>query len=287
MKAKAGLGRGLEALLPQIASDQTDEVIMVRVDELRPNPYQPRREFDEDRLSELVESIREHGVLQPIIVRRGAVSGYEIIAGERRARAVQKLGQDRIPALIREISDREAMEIALIENLQREDLNPIEIAEAYSRIMQHFSLTQEELAQRVGQSRSHVANLLRLLSLPPEIRQDVSRGTLSMGHARALLSVSDVQARNILAKKIVDEGLSVRVAEQMVNRLQNVSRETQPRSPAKAKSEPTLKLYEEQFRNYFGTSVRIQLGQKRGKIEIDYFSIDDLERILSLIQTHP
>ncbi|MCY0875457.1 MAG: ParB/RepB/Spo0J family partition protein [Firmicutes bacterium] len=284
MKAKTGLGRGLEALLPQMSTDSSEEIVQVAVEHLRPNPYQPRRVMDDAKLEELAESIREHGVLQPIVVRRSSVRGFEIIAGERRFRAVAKLGQPTIPAIVRDFTDRQAMEIALIENLQREDLNPIEIAEAYLRIMEHFSLTQEDLAHRVGQSRSHVANLLRLLSLPSDIRQAVSRGTLSMGHARALLSLSDVQSQRTLARKVEEEGLSVRAVEQMVQRILHVSRETTTRRDSRRVDlPPAIRAYEETFRECLGTSVRILVGKNRGKIEIDYFSDDDLERIYSLV----
>ncbi len=285
MKSKGGLGKGLEALLPQIGSDATEEVILVRLEDLHPNPYQPRREFNADKISELTESIKEHGILQPIIIRQGVGRGYEIIAGERRYRAMKLLEEETIPALVRRISDREAMEIALIENLQREDLSPIEVAEAYAKIMEHFSLTQEQLAVRVGQSRSHVANLMRLLSLPIEIRNDVSRGTISMGHARALLAIDEPQAQATVAQKIVDDGLTVRAVEQLVHRLQVVSRETKPKPQTNSVSSIT-KAYEEQLRNILGTSVRIQMGKKRGKIEIEYFSSEDLERILQLLSGH-
>jgi len=287
VKPKGGLGRGLEALLPQLADSNGDEIIHVALTDLRPNPYQPRRVMDPEKIRELAESIREFGVLQPIVVRKGAVRGYEIIAGERRFRAVTSLGLDSIPAIVRVISDRLAMEIALIENLQREDLNPIEIAEAYARIMDHFQITQEELAQRVGQSRSHVANLLRLLSLPPEIRDSVSRGTISMGHARAVLGVADASVQRTLVRKIEQEGLSVRAVEQMVHRLMIVSRETTRREPRGTAASPEMRAYEETFRECFGTSVRIVTGKNRGKIEIDYFSSDDLDRILGLVKGNP
>jgi len=283
LKAKTGLGRGLEALLPQMATDYSDEVIQIPTDELRPNPYQPRQIMNDEKIQELADSIREHGVLQPIMVRKSAVRGFEIIAGERRFRAVISLGLPTIPAIVKEFTDRQAMEIALIENLQREDLNPIEIAEAYSRIVEHFTITQEELAKRVGQSRSHVANMLRLLSLPEEIRQSVSRGTISMGHARALLSITDAQSQKVLAKKVEEDGLSVRAVEQLVHRLLHVSRETIRRESRRSDLSSVVKAYEENFRECLGTSVRIVMGKNRGKIEIDYFSEDDLERILNLV----
>lgn len=285
MKAKSGLGRGLEALIPQIADDSADDVVRMRIEDLKPSPYQPRREFDFEKLQELADSIREHGVLQPIVVRKGVGRWYEIIAGERRFRAAKQLGMETIPALVRDISDRQAMEIALIENLQREDLSPIEVAEAYAKIMEHFELTQDQLAARVGQSRSHVANLMRLLSLPADIREFVSRGTISMGHARALLSLPEAPAQRTVAAKIASEGLTVRAVEQLVQRMQSVSRGTSPKKES-PKAAPGLKVYEDQLRDILGTSVRVQLGKQRGKIEIEYFSLEDLERIVQILRAH-
>lgn len=272
------LGKGLEALLPQIGAD--DNVVSAKLDDLRPNPYQPRREFDEEKLRELANSIREHGIIQPIIVRK-SFRGYEIVAGERRWRAAKLVDLQEVPIVVKEFDDRQMTEIALIENLQREDLNSIEIAEAYNNIMQKFDLTQDELAKKVGQSRSHVANFLRLLNLPQEIREYVSRGTISMGHARAILGLEDKQQQILVAKKIIEDDLSVRVVEQMVNRLtKNVPRETKKKKP---ENNRIIQQYEEKFRSSLGTAVKIHSGKKRGKIEIEYYSMDDLERILSLL----
>lgn len=278
-KRASGLGRGLEAIFN--SNPKGDEpVSSVAVEELRPNPYQPRRVFDEEKIEELAASIREHGVIQPLIVRV-AVRGYEIVAGERRLRASKLAGLTEVPVVVRDFTDRQMNEIALIENLQREDLNPIEIAEAYQSLMEKFDMTQDVMAKKVGQSRSHVANMLRLLNLPGEIREHVSRGTLSMGHARALLGLQDKKQQIALAEKTIDEELSVRQVEHLVNRLQNLhQRETKK----VAKPNPVLKQYEEEFRTRLGTGVKIMQGKKRGKIEIEYFSTDDLERILSLLQ---
>ena len=287
MKPKSGLGRGLEALIPQMKEEVHEaDIKEIALGDIRPNPYQPRRVFDQEKLQELMSSISEHGVLQPIVVRPGSVSGFEIIAGERRFRASQELRLSSIPAIVRPFSDRDAMEIALIENVQREDLSPIELAEAYAMIMDHFSLTQEEMAKRMGQSRSHIANLLRLLTLPTDLRELVSRGTLSMGHARAIVALPDADTQRTVAEKVISEGISVREIEQLTQRLQNVSRETNKKEKKAEGKSSVIKEYEEAFRNTLGTSVRIQLGKKRGKIEIDYFSLEDLERILSLIQPH-
>ncbi|WP_018131413.1 ParB/RepB/Spo0J family partition protein [Effusibacillus pohliae] len=272
------LGKGLEALLPQIADDDT--VLTAKVEDLRPNPYQPRKEFNQEKLQELAESIRQHGVIQPIIVRK-SFRGYEIVAGERRWRAARSAGLAEVPIVVKEFDDRQMTEIALIENLQREDLNPIEIAEAYSNLMEKFDLTQDELAKKVGQSRSHVANFLRLLHLPQQIRDYVSRGTITMGHARAILGLEDQQQQLLVVKKIIEDELSVRAVEQLVNRLtQNVPRETKKKKQA---PDRIIQQYEEKFRSCLGTSVKIQSGKKRGKIEIEYYSLEDLERILQLI----
>lgn len=269
--------------------DEADHISAIPVEDLRPNPYQPRRVFAEDKLEELVASIREHGIIQPLIVRRSAVRGYDIVAGERRFRAAQRAGLKTVPAVVRDLSDAELMEIAIIENLQREDLNAMEVAEAYSRLMDKLGLTQEQVAQRVGQSRSHVANMLRLLQLPEAIREDVSRGTLSMGHARALLAVEDRHEQVRLAERTIREDFSVRKLEALVyppkqldaaRKGKDVSRETS-RTPQAAR----VQQYEEYMRTYLGTSVKIRPGKKRGTIEIEYFSLDDLDRIAGLLTT--
>lgn len=274
-----GLGRGLDAIFQ--TNPKVDEPVNeVPISELRPNPYQPRRVFDEEKLEELAASIREHGVIQPIIVRK-AVRGYEIVAGERRWRAAKLAELTAVPVVVRGFSDLQMNEIALIENLQREDLNPIEVAEAYTSLMEKFEMTQDVLAKKVGQSRSHVANTLRLLNLPTEVREHVSRGTLSMGHARAILGLSDKKLQVQIAEKAIDEEMSVRDVEALVSRLQNaVPRETR-KVPEKVNV--VLQQYEDAFRTRLGTGVKILQGKKRGKIEIEYFSTDDLERILGLL----
>ncbi|MDB5085526.1 MAG: stage 0 sporulation protein [Bacilli bacterium] len=276
-KRPGALGKGLEALLPQLSDD--DQVSSVSLTMMRANPYQPRREFNEEQLQELAQSIQEHGVIQPLIVR-GSIHGYEIVAGERRFRAAKMAGLSEVPVVVRDYTDQQMTEIALIENIQRADLNPLEVAEGYQALMEKFGLTQEDLSHRVGQSRSHVANFLRLLQLPHEVREHVSRGTLSMGHARALVGLKDAAQQKLLAKKIIDEELSVRQVEHMLYKMsQNVPRETK-----KTLVKPTfIKQYEERFRYELGTSVKIHAGKKRGTIEIEYFSSEDLERILTLV----
>jgi ParB family chromosome partitioning protein len=277
----------LEALIP-LNVTENDTVSSVDIRDLRPNPYQPRRDFNEEKLEELAQSVREHGIIQPLIVRRSAVRGYDIVAGERRFRAAQMVGLTTVPVVVRDLSDVELMEIAVIENLQREDLNPIEIAEAYQSLMERAGMTQEELARRVGQSRSHVANMLRLLQLPDEVRQMVSKGKLTMGHARALLAVEDTGRLAELVRKVTEEGLSVRELESLIYpQKKNVSRETKQTTRGTKTSSPNpadvfIRHYEDQFRAFLGTPVHIRHGKKRGKIEIEYFSQEDLERILGL-----
>ncbi|WP_062307063.1 ParB/RepB/Spo0J family partition protein [Alicyclobacillus sendaiensis] len=279
--AKRGLGRGLDALIPQLNVSDEDQIVQIDIRDLRPNPYQPRRTFNEEKLQELCDSIREHGILQPLIVRRSQVKGFDIVAGERRYRAAKMAGLQVVPAVVRDLSDVLLMEIALIENLQREDLNPIEIADAYAKLIETCHLTQDELAKRVGQSRSHITNMLRLLQLPDQIQDMVSRGTLTMGHARALLSVEDAEEQLRLAEQTVKEAWSVRKLEMVIYQPKKVSRETnKPALPTE------YRRYQEQVQAYLGTSVRIQPGKKRGKIEIDYYSEDDLRRIMDLMLAH-
>src|ERR1700730_16708700 len=213
------LGRGLDALIPSLDIKDDEKVLEIPLSQLRANPYQPRKTFNQDSINELAASIKEHGVIQPIIVRT-VLKGYEIIAGERRFRASQVCGAATIPAVVKKFSDQQAMEIALIENVQREDLNAIELAVAYQSLMNQFSLTQEELSVKVGKSRSHVANFLRLLQLPESIKQYVSRGTLSMGHARAIVGVKDDKLKKELTEVTISNQWSVRELEEAVKKLE-------------------------------------------------------------------
>jgi ParB family transcriptional regulator, chromosome partitioning protein len=273
------LGKGLDALIPSLNVEENDQIIEAQIQQIRPNPYQPRKEFDEKALDELAESIKEHGVIQPLIVRK-SIKGFELVAGERRLRASERAGLSTVPVVIREFSNEQVMEIALIENLQRENLNAIEVAQAYEKIMKQFTLTQEELAKKVGKSRPHVANFMRLLQLPQEIQDFVSRGTLSMGHARALLAIEDSQLKLKLAKEAIRKELSVRQMEELIKQLtQRVSRETK----SKPKKDVFLSQWEEKLRQTFATSVQIKRGKNKGKIEIEFYTDEDLERIMDLI----
>jgi len=275
------LGKGLDALITSLSINEDDKVVEIPLSQLRANPYQPRKTFDDEAIKELAESIREHGVIQPIVVRT-ALRGYEIIAGERRFRASQLLGKPTIPAVVRSYSDEQVMEIALIENVQREDLNAIEIAIAYQAIMERFSLTQEELSLRVGKSRSHIANFLRLLMLPEEIKDHVSRGTLSMGHARALAGVKDDDRKKQLAKQAVESGWSVRELEDAVQQPSVVGK-AKPKAKLK-KRDPYIEQMEEVLREKFKTTVRIKFNKDKGQIELCYFGKGDLERLLEMLQ---
>ncbi|EJL45776.1 stage 0 sporulation protein J [Brevibacillus agri] len=274
-----GLGKGLNALITSNLIEEGEQVKEVSVSEIRPNPYQPRKEFEQSAIDELANSIREHGIIQPLIVRK-SIKGYELVAGERRLRAAKLAGLKQVPVVVKAYTDQQLMEIALIENLQRENLNPLEEAEAYEKLIAHHDYTQEQLAQRIGKSRPHVANMLRLLQLPESIRKMVSAAELSMGHARALLGVSDEKVQKQLAKDVVEKGLNVRQLEELVKQL-SVSRETKKKKPAK--SEPILVELEERLRSRFGTAVKIKKGAKRGKIEIDFYSQEDLQRIIEIL----
>jgi ParB family chromosome partitioning protein len=279
-----GLGKGLDALITSLHIDESDKVIQIPLAQLRANPYQPRKHFNEDSIRELSESIKEHGVIQPIIVRK-VLKGYEIIAGERRFRASQVAGTPTIPAVERILSDQQVMEIALIENVQREDLNALEIAFAYQGIIDQFSLTQEELSAKVGKSRSHIANFLRLLSLPESIKQYVSRGTLSMGHARAIVGVKDDKIKKELAESTISKQWSVRELEEAIKMLEEPPGPDKEKAKQKEKNrDPYINQAEEQLRDIYRTSVKIKSQQDKGKIELLYYSKDDLNRLLELLQ---
>lgn len=282
-KARRGLGRGLEALLPALEIREGERVADLPIDQIDPNPYQPRKVFDEDKIGELAASIREHGVLQPIIVRPRE-GRYQLVAGERRWRAAREAGLTLIPGVIRDFSDTELMEIALIENIQRQDLNPMEEARAYKALMDNAGLTQETLAARLGKSRPAVANMLRLLHLDAEVQAYVESGRLSMGHARALLAISSQLQQRQIGQRIIKEGLNVRQAEEAVRKLTSPGRALAKRPrPAGAASSPDLAAIEEGLRLALGARVRISHGRRRGIIQIEYYGAEDLERIYEII----
>jgi ParB family chromosome partitioning protein len=273
---KRGLGKGLSALIPMDDKEQ-ENVQDIKISEIRANKNQPRKKFDEEKIRELSDSIKEHGVLQPIIVRKKD-GGYELVAGERRWRAAQKAGIEKIPAIIKDLSDADVMEIALIENLQREDLNPLEEAEAYKKLIDEFGMTQEELSKRVGKSRSQIANTVRLLNLDEEIKKLISEEKLTAGHARALLAIEDKKERLKIAKKISESNMSVRETEE------TVKIKTQEKKKNKNQEiNPVFIDITEKLQRALGTRVKVKGTEKRGKIEIEYYSEDELERILETI----
>lgn len=283
MAVKRGLGKGLSALIPEtIEEEEKKDSIELQIKDIHPNQYQPRKEFNQEKLQELAESIEEHGVIQPIVVSP-LNEGYQIIVGERRWRAATICGLGTIPAVIKDFTQQEIMEIALIENLQREDLNSIEEANAYRQLMDEFSLTQDEVAQRLGKSRSFIANTLRLLSLPKDIQNLIKENKLSAGHGRALLSVKNRSVRENLVKKILEEKLSVRELENMVKDSKDNDRKSSQKQKKAAVKSPILIELEESLQKSLGTKVNINNKNKRGKIEIEYYSNEDLERILEII----
>lgn len=279
-----GLGKGLNAFFANIDEPNKQESITdVSLKEIRPNPYQPRKIFTQEAIEELKQSIIEHGILQPIIVRK-SIKGYDIVVGERRFRAAREAGLEKVPVVIRELTEQQMMELAVLENLQREDLTPIEEAAAYQLLMEKLSLTQEQLAKRLGKSRPHIANLVRLLTLPPKIQQLVSDGKISMGHGRALLGLRNKEKLPLIAEKTMKEGLNVRQLEQLIQQLnENVPRETKKPKPEK---NVFIKERESFLRERFGTTVNIKESKNKGKIEIEFFSKDDLERILELLNNN-
>ena len=286
MNRKA-LGKGINALIPEFENgvSEPDEQAVTRsrellIDEISPNRFQPRKYFDNDKLEELVTSIRENGILQPVVVQKSE-TGYELIVGERRWRASKKVGLKKIPAVIRDVSNAQALELAIIENIHRQDLNPIEEAEAYARLAEEFAMTQEMIAKKAGKSRAGVANILRLLKLPRNIKENLISGKLSMGHARALLGLDNTGQMQAMYKNIFKHELTVRQTESQVNRL---------KKPALIKLEPTknknsifIRNLEKELERKLGTKVNISPKKTGGKLVVAYYSDDDLERIQKLI----
>ena len=281
-KAELGLGRGLNALLGDpVLQNQGEGSVSLPISQVEPGLNQPRKRFDPDSLSELADSIRIHGVIQPLTVRRLSSGYYQIIAGERRWRAAKQAGLDEIPAVIIEADDRKVMELGLIENLQREELNPAEEARGYQTLMTEYGLTQEQVAQRMGKSRPAVTNALRLLNLPEDLMALVEDGSLSAGHARALLGAPNQTLQRQAAKAVLEKGLSVRQTEALVKALQKEKKET-------PQEDNVLAIYladiEKNLGSQLGRKVHIQHKGKKGKVELEYYSEDDLDALLRLLQ---
>jgi ParB family transcriptional regulator, chromosome partitioning protein len=285
---RGGLGKGLGALIPAGVPEGIGGLEEIPVSAIRPNPYQPREHFDEEELASLAESIREVGILQPVLVRETS-EGYELIAGERRWRAARRVGLQHIPALVRDTDDASALEHALVENVHRADLNVLEEAAAYQQLIEDFGLTHEEVAIRVGRSRTSVTNTLRLLQLPPAVQRMVRDRSLTMGHARALLGSPDRALQEQLAKRIVVEGLSVRAVEEAL-RANNApaerdggDRTKEARNATRPLRPPGLLELESLLGDHLDTRVRVEMGAKRGKVSIEFSTLEDLERIYKLI----
>jgi ParB family chromosome partitioning protein len=277
---RRGLGKGLSALIPDDPAGGKEQIVEIEVSQISASPNQPRQAFADESIKELAESILQHGLVQPIVVRR-AGARYEVVAGERRLRAARLAGLSTISAVVRDLSDADALQIALIENLQREDLNPIEEAEAYRRLVQEFGLTQEEVADRVAKSRPQVANTLRLLQLEPQVQEMVRRDKITAGHARALLALENPAVQRAAAERMAEKGLSVREAEAHVSAL--IGRGRVSRARQKRAREAEMIEVEARLRAALGTTVRLTGDSRRGKLEIHYFSADELERVVDAI----
>ena len=278
---KKALGKGLSALIPERVEETHKNVSdsLVNVNRIKPNPFQPRENFDKKRLDELVQSIREKGVIQPVIVREKD-GDYELIAGERRLRAAKELDLTQIPIIVKEVSDVGALELSLIENIQREELNAIEEAKAFHRLMNEFGFNQEEVARAVGKDRTTISNTIRLLGLPRRVQELVSNNELTMGHARALLALTGEHTIMKLANRVVRNGLSVRETENIVSRKKAMMSHVE----APKTRDHKVMFFEEELQRFLGTKVKIQHGKKRGKIVVDYFTLEDLERVYNLIK---
>jgi len=279
---RMALGKGLGALLPEFGQGESKTLLYCGIEEVFPNPSQPRKQFDESRLQELAESIREKGILEPLLVRR-TDQGYELIVGERRWRAAQKAGLREVPVLVKEVEGRDAFEISLIENLQREDLNPVEEAEAFKHLIEEFHLSQDDLSKRIGKDRTTIANSLRLLKLPLEVRNQLLQNRITSGHARALLSLDNKEKQKELCALIIKKGLSVREVERLAKQWAAKLQKTIPSVKKKGDLESQLDSLQDSLRKCLGTKVRITQKGNRGKIEIEYFSHEELERIVEAI----
>ncbi len=282
---RSGLGKGLDALFPdiEVTNDrQSASYFECAIDKIHPNPYQPRREFAEKEMGDLADSIKTQGVLQPLLVR-GSKDGYELIAGERRLRAARMAGVYNVPVILKDITNAELIEISIIENIQRENLNPMEEAEAYQRLMTEFELTQENIAERVGKSRSAVANFLRLNHLPDEIKTAIKNGKLSMGHARSLLGAETAEIQRKAFKLVLSKELSVRETEKLIHRL---NAQSKPRPEVSKRPEDIyFSSLEEDLSHHLGTKVQIRRRGQKGRVEIEFYSNEDLDRLLNLLKT--
>jgi len=283
-KKRKALGKGLGALLPSSSAEnylqeKSRSFFNCPIERIRPNRYQPRKVFNSSELGDLVSSIRAKGVIQPLIVRSAGHEEYELIAGERRWRAAQKVGLESVPVIVKDVSDQESLELAIIENIQRADLNPVEEAEGYQRLLEEFSYTQLELSEKLGKDRATISNHLRILRLPDDVKKDLSTGAITMGHAKALLSLEDKKVIAKANREIIKKGLSVRATERLAKKL---NEEPHAKEKVKARN-PDMVNLEKRLTNFFGTKTRIFGQGAKGRLEIDYYSPEDLSRLLELI----
>lgn len=285
MGKKFALGKGLSALIPEdlVESGQQDEKgkMLIPLNEIRNDNNQPRKAFDNDKIAELTESIKTHGIIQPLILRKSDDGLYVIVAGERRWRAAKMAGLKDVPAIVMELSEKDVLEISLIENIQRQDLNPIEEASAYKKLLSDFNLTQEDLSKRIGKSRTAITNTMRLMNLDIRVQQYIIEGIITEGHGRALLGIKDKEIQYELSQKVIDENLSVRELERLVKRI--LEGKTSEEKETNNELNPYYKEIKNQLQSYFGTKVNISNKNNKGKIEIEYYSEDDLQRILDII----
>lgn len=280
---RRALGKGLGALIPERVLESAvhkEEIIYVQSGQIKPNPFQPREDFDQQSIEELAQSIKEKGVIQPLLVRRRG-DNYELIAGERRLRAANSLGLKEIPIIVREVTDQDSLELALIENIQREGLNPIEEAHAYQHLIDKFKVTQEKISEVLGKARATITNTLRLLKLPHEIQEEMKKGRISFAHGRALLEIEDTNHQRSLCQEIIAKGLSVRELESLIktSRPKSIKRKI-----GQGQREPIVAVLEEQLQHALATKVRISKRKKRGHINIEFYSQEDLERIVKVIK---
>ena len=284
MGKKFALGKGLSALIPEDMSEQAQEKkgnILIPLNEIKNDNNQPRKAFDSDKIAELTESIKTHGIIQPLILRKSEDGLYIIVAGERRWRAAKLAGLKEVPAIVMDLSEKDVLEISLIENIQRQDLNPIEEALAYKKLLNEFKLTQEDLSKRIGKSRTAITNTMRLMNLDSRVQQYIIEGIISEGHGRALLGIKDEEIQYELSQKVIDENLSVRELERLVKKI--VEGKNKEEKNMVEELNPYYKEIKTQLQNYFGTKVNISNRNNKGKIEIEYYSEDDLQRILDII----
>ena len=278
MNKKFALGKGLGALIPDDINEGNEGKLMISLNKIKSNIDQPRKSFDNEKIAELAESIKNHGIIQPLILKEND-GGYIIVAGERRWRAAKMVGLKEVPAIVMDLTEKQVLEISLIENIQRQDLNPIEEALAYKKLLSDFDLTQEELSKRIGKSRTAITNTIRLINLDSRVQQYVIDGIISEGHGRALLSLEDGDLQYIYSQKVIDEKLSVRELEKLIR---NASLKSE-KSEKNEELNPYYKDVRDRLQNYFGTKVNLSSKKNRGKIEIEYYSEEDLERILDII----